>query len=46
MTVLSNSSHVVLSQEIERIAVLGESKRSVGICTAPVFTDTPQYLVS
>lgn len=46
VTVLSKSSRVVLSQKVERIEVLGAHKKSVGICTAPVFTDVPQYLVS
>lgn len=45
VTVVSNTSEVVLSQRVERIEVLGAQKRSVGICSAPVFTDVPQYLV-
>ncbi|EIE21369.1 hypothetical protein COCSUDRAFT_56588 [Coccomyxa subellipsoidea C-169] len=44
VTVLSKTSRVVLSQRVERIEVLGAHKKSVGICTAPVFTDVPQYL--
>ncbi len=46
VTVVSNTSDVVLSQRVERVEVLGAQKRSVGICSAPIFTDVPQYLVS
>ena len=46
VTVLGSTSQVVLSQRVERIKVLGVQKMSVGICSAPVFTDVPQYLVS
>ncbi|BDA44592.1 hypothetical protein COCOBI_06-0680 [Coccomyxa sp. Obi] len=44
VTVVSNTGEVVLSQRVERIEVLGAQKRSVGICSAPIFTDVPQYL--
>lgn len=46
VTVLGNTSKVVLSQRVERIEVLGAQRMSVGICSAPVFTDVPQYLVN
>lgn len=45
VTLVTNASEVVLSQKVERIEVLGAQKKSVGICSAPIFTDVPQYLV-